>query len=29
VSEWKRFHLLTLVATSERKRKGEIGIDAV
>jgi hypothetical protein len=27
VSEWKRFHSLTLVATSEMKRTAEIGIE--
>jgi hypothetical protein len=27
MSEWKRFHSLTLVATSEMKRTVEIGID--
>jgi len=27
VSEWKRVHSLTLVATSEMKRVVEIGID--
>jgi hypothetical protein len=29
VSEWKRFHSLTLVATPEMKRRGELGTDVV
>jgi len=29
VSEWKSFHSLTLVATSERKKTGRIGTDVV